>query len=623
MYPFMKKSAGQGVRPTAFALESLENRRLLSAEPAGLGTNPGSLVASQVTSLHHSDSSSSQSITFGAAPAAVQTGLDALAGTTLPSTQQVRVRTLSNNTTHYATLATVNGNKTLIAVDANGNPLQGVLQFSKTPSAVQSGLQALAGSTAIPATQQVQIRTLASGTTVYATIVSVNGRNSKIAVDSSGNPLFGTISFSNAPSAVKTALQAQAGSTTIAGTQSVQIHTLGNGTTVYSTVLSANGEQTFIAVDSNGNTITKLSHGGSGSQQTIQFSSAPQVVQTALQTAAAGATIPATQTLAVHTLNGTTVYSTEVAVNGQQTDVAADSTGRILEGVIQFGAAPAAVRTGLQALAPGLTIPATQLVHVNAKGTTNTIYSTTVTLNGQATEITVDSTGKAVGAGDHGTQPTTITFGSAPTAVQTGLQALAPGITIPASQVLQVFTLRNGTTIYATTVTLSGQPTQIAVDATGKAVTEGEHQKPNQQTIQFSSAPAAVQTGLQALAGTTTIPATQQVRVFTLRSGTTVYVTSVSSTGEDSEIAVDSNGNPIKGTIQFSAAPAVVQTGLKALATGVTIPATQPVEVFSEFNGKTIYATSVTINGQATEIAVDSTGAAVGRFGGHGTGRHG
>jgi hypothetical protein len=119
----------------------------------------------------------------------VQTALNTLAGTTISATQNVQVRTPNTGAAIYSTVVAVNGALTAIAVDANGNVLDGVIQFSAAPSAVQTGLQSLASSVTLNATQQVRVSTDESGTTIYSTSINVNGNAEVIAVNASGTPI--------------------------------------------------------------------------------------------------------------------------------------------------------------------------------------------------------------------------------------------------------------------------------------------------------------------------------------------------------------------------------------------------------------------------------------------------
>ena len=65
-----------------------------------------------------------------------------------------------------------------------------------------------------------------------------------------------------------------------------------------------------------------------------------------------------------------------------------------------------------------------------------------------------------------------ILFATAPTLVQTGLQAQAPaGVRIDPNKAITVQTFKNGTLIYSTDVTVNGQTTHVSVDANGNPST--------------------------------------------------------------------------------------------------------------------------------------------------------
>lgn len=358
-------------------------------------------------------------IQFADAPAAVQSGLQAqdTAGT-IADTQLVQIHTGRGGTTTYkvySTTITVSGKATTIAVDETGTTIarghqgdgaQDTVDFSTTPSAVQTGLSALSQGTTIAADQQIHVFTARDGTSIYSTFLNINGTGDRIAVDASGNPLEGRIAFSAAPAAVKTGLQALDTAGTIPGSQLVEIHSFFNGNAIYSTTVTLNNEAMTIAVDSSGASITQ---GGKifGSQSTVAYSAAPAAVKTGLSALSEGTTIDPAQVLNVFARSdGTSVYSTILSVNGRPTRIAVDSTGKALEGSIAFSAAPSAVQTGLQAQDTAGTIPADQLVQIRTQEDNATVYSTSVTLSGRATTISVDASGATLsgdnGGGEHG-----------------------------------------------------------------------------------------------------------------------------------------------------------------------------------------------------------------------------
>jgi hypothetical protein len=143
---------------------------------------------------------------------------------------------------------------------------------------------------------------------------------------------------------------------------------------------------------------------------------------------------------------------------------------------------------------------------------------------------------------------------------------------------------------------------------------------PGFQVIQFQNAPSAVQATLHANVSATISP-TQNVVEETIK-GTTHYVLSLSDAGTRTTVIVDASGTlisvDINTTIQFSAAPSVVQTGMQALApSGVTIAPTQNV-IVNTLNGNTTYTASVIygkssgVLPRAKMIIVNSQGQPVG-----------
>jgi hypothetical protein len=84
---------------------------------------------------------------------------------------------------------------------------------------------------------------------------------------------------------------------------------------------------------------------------------------------------------------------------------------------------------------------------------------------------------QATGTGGTGTaipvvSTQTILFATAPSLVQTGLQAQAPaGVRIDPNKALSVQTFQDGTVIYATDLTTNGQTTHVSVDANGNPST--------------------------------------------------------------------------------------------------------------------------------------------------------
>lgn len=508
----------------SFGLERLEDRRLLSA----------ALNAA-------CDPTTTTTTTTGTSTSA------ALVVTSVPASS---LRFIATSSTTSTTTAST-GVQSITLADA--------------PSAVQSGLMALAQGVTIPTTQVVKQITRRDGTTIYTAAVSVNGKRSRITVDSDGNPLGGKIAFSDAPTVVQTGLQAQT-TVTISDSQIVSIRERRGGTVVYSTAVNTGGRGKVLAVNADGTAVTRSGRTLTGGT-TEAFGDATTAIQNGLQALAQGVTIGADQIIDIFTLpGGTSIYSALISINGEDSRIAVASDGTALEGMIQFGDAPAAVQTGLQTLDTAGTIPATQRVRISTRpgASASSIYSTSVELNNTATIIAVNASGTAVtvfgngggdgfghhggfGGGDFGhgggvTDRTTVAYSTIPSAAQIGLQKLATGTTLAGAQQIEQSTLSDGTVVYATTITRDGRLVRIAVDADGN-FRQGE--------IAFADAPSAVQTALQNLATGITIPNDQTVRINTLRDGKSVYSTAVTLSNVAKVIAVDSTGATVSDGSTF------------------------------------------------------------------------
>jgi hypothetical protein len=187
--------------------------------------------------------------------------------------------------------------------------------------------------------------------------------------------------------------------------------------------------------------------------------------------------------------------------------------------------------------------------------------------------------------------------------------------TIGATQSVQIRPGRNDATLYSTTVTVNGVATPITVDATGAAVSFDQRNCGTQTTVAYSTLADAVKTALTSLAQGVTLADAQQVQSLTKPDGTVIYSAVISVNGKASRIAVDGTGKLLEGTIELSAAPAAVKTGLQALVTADTTPTTLPnaqlVRLSTRHDGVTVYSTTVTVSGATTTLAVDATGAVV------------
>jgi hypothetical protein len=437
-------------------------------------------------------------------------------------------------------------------------------------------------------------------------------------------------------------------------------------TTLYSVRLTpASGTTLRLSVDENG------LPAGSEKVTFGQLSSGPAndaAIAAALQALApTGATIASSQPVIVRTArDGASTFSVSLHnANGTVTKIAVDSTGAAA-GASQhaggtsantqlFSAASSAIQNGLKAIAPsGTTIDPSQTITVQKLSSTITLYSVTVTNNtttgfgfphGQ--RITVDQAG--LPAGDQTVHFSQLQAGpSNDQGIASGLQNLAPsGVTIDASADVRVRTF-NGVTTYSVTVTGgAGTTSTISVDSSGAAVTPST---PSATTTTFGAAPAPVQAGLNAIAPSgATIDSAQTVYVLTL-GNTSYYSLNLSNDASiwgfgrqwGERITVDQNGLP-SGNQQITFGQLqngptndkAVATALQVLApSGVTIAATQSVQVRTA-DGTTTYTVElIASNGTTTEITVDTSGTAVspptgdGGFGfgggeGGGFGRHG
>jgi len=259
----------------------------------------------------------------------------------------------------------------------------------------------------------IDVLTLWNSTTIYSTVLSIDGETTRISVAGDGTALDGDIQFSAAPAAVQSGLQSQATGGTIPDTQLVHIRTRPGGAAVYSTVVTIDNVATTIAVDSTGATINVIDHdhGHFGdfphddgvNRSTVLFNAAPSAVQIGLQKLSEGVTLGDDQEIDVVTLSsGSMAYSTTITVDGRLVRIAVDADGKALQGELAFSETPAAVQTGLQTLATDGTIPDTQLVQLRTFHDGTQVYSTGVTIDGVDRVIAVDVDGDQVDIGRHG-----------------------------------------------------------------------------------------------------------------------------------------------------------------------------------------------------------------------------
>lgn len=133
-------------------------------------------------------------------------------------------------------------------------------------------------------------------------------------------------------------------------------------------------------------------------------------------------------------------------------------------------------------------------------------------------------------------------------------------------------------------------------------------------SIEFSQAPTAVQTGLETLAthdGLTppTSTSTQTVLLGN-RNGLETYSIDINGTGTTSVLTVDENGNPVtaptNGTTTYGALPAAVTTEASAIATALnlTVPAsTANVPVNTPAGGTSVYTIHFTSSTSSSSAA--------------------
>jgi cytochrome c2 len=132
--------------------------------------------------------------------------------------------------------------------------------------------------------------------------------------------------------------------------------------------------------------------------------------------------------------------------------------------------------------------------------------------------------------------------------------------------------------VYVTNVVIDGKPTRVAVDATGRQLTERAEETPSQPLIQFSKISTPVQSVLMGLLGGEKIPQDREFRTYKLANGTDIVVGGES--GQPNESFVDPSGKTVGTVSEFAALPSEVQAGIKAAAKGGSVSASQPVHVF-------------------------------------------
>lgn len=141
--------------------------------------------------------------------------------------------------------------------------------------------------------------------------------------------------------------------------------------------------------------------------------------------------------------------------------------------------------------------------------------------------------------------------------------------------------------VYITQVIVNGRPEEIAVDLTGRPLTDSANVTPGRQTVKAGSLPDPLRAALSALAPQTggkptTLPADVELQSFNLLNGETYFLAPAALGAPQDGVFVDLAGKPWTEVVQFNAAPAAVQNGLKALAHNMEIPPGQVVHVFPD-----------------------------------------
>ncbi len=288
------------------------------------------------------------------------------------------------------------------------------IQFSQSPSLVQSGLTALAktDNVAAPTTNQSVYLADPNGTETYSVVVSGTGTTTRLTVDAKGNPVtapakstttFGEINntaVTNEFNAIATAL----GLTAPVSTTSVNVTTPTSGPAVYTLRLTDATSDSYgrrISVDANGNPV---------GNETLPFSVIPSAIQAALNanapTGATSLATDSTQSVRVRTQNSITTYTTTFTSSGTQTSVTVNINGKLTPTTTTFANIPTAAQTELKALATAnnvtTAISDSQAVLAYDEGNGTTIYTVTLT----ATVSTTTRTYSVTLASDQDGNPT-------------------------------------------------------------------------------------------------------------------------------------------------------------------------------------------------------------------------
>lgn len=355
-------------------IEGLEGRRLMSAGHGGFGGHAAALGAATFGAgggefgLFHDGGGlatrAGSTIEFSQAPAAVQTGLTALASAgavAAPTATTTVVLGNRDGVETYTIDVAGTGTQTRLTVDLNGDPVAAPTKSTTTfgeitNTAVTDEIKAIAAGLGLDApasTTTVAVSTAADGTATYvvwldaadasgesaASVPHWPFRGGVVTVDSHGNPTGNQrVPFSTLPTALQDALKdnAPAGATALADTALVDVRTL-DGVTTYTATYTSDGTRTTVTVNISG-MLTSLP-----SRDEVEFSTIPQAARDELQVLATAdgvsGTISSTQTVtAYHEANGTTVYTVRLAATaGTSSDSSAADTYTISLSVDQAG----------------------------------------------------------------------------------------------------------------------------------------------------------------------------------------------------------------------------------------------------------------------------------------------
>jgi hypothetical protein len=234
--------------------------------------------------------------------------------------------------------------------------------------------------------------------------------------------------------------------------------------------------------------------------------------------------------------------------------------------------------------------------------------------------LVITASNSCGGSGHGGAQvESTITFSQAPTAVQTGLTALASTDNLAAPLATQTVYLSdtNGVEAYTIDETGTGIQAALTVDENGNPVTAASKSSTTFGAVTDTAVTAEINAIATALNLTAPV-STTVVKVSTPSAGNAIYTIKLadSTTGKRASktttIQVDSAGNPVGNeSLPFSVIPTAIQTGLNAAApvgaTALATTSTQAVKVTSA-DGLTTYSTTFTTTGTQTTVTVNNAG---------------